>query len=776
MSNSDDRFDELRFRPPDFFGEEDVDEDLIVHWVNVKKWEEWEPAYRPYWKLVEENIRVLSGRQYDMYVDEVGEFVDLASYFRDGFDAWRDFPTYNWLAHWFKLTLSKLTENVPAMGYVPTTGDQKDALLAQLMEPFFKFEWDQMEVPEKMFDLYGWVLVGARGIVKLKWDPDRGMPEEYRGPAIFNQIGEDNQVTQRQISDAPYWELDDGEFGPAFQQDDDGEILTGIDGRPDFGRAHVQPIGDLDCEIVSPLNVITPHGPTPFHEKPWLTHRYMMPIEEAERRFQLRELEPMVFSGKDNVQAKANYGTHYGMPSQGFSSVTNVDGKTLEGSVQVTELWHKPMPGHKILDRGRLTIVVNDRVGYDDINPYWVAGSHELAIVPFEAYDLIKYPFRQEGTTDIEIMTPLQKAMNRRFGALQDAVDYHEQPIKIVDRNAGIEETASELNKRGAVIMANITSNVPPIQTVQPPDIPQSSMVMFEKLQQMLQILGSQPFGSEGLPVTNDASGELQKEVRFDTDRVWGATLRRHSYVHARLAIKMKEIAAAMMDDKRLLIISGEDQAFKAITVGPELFSGKVNVRPHPESQQLESRQEKQNRLMALYQAGLLPPQQVLEQMGYPDLSRAIRPGGEAYAMAQREHMEIALGGAPVALIEHDHATHLLLHKAEQQSVWYRDSDDEIQDMLRLHIEMHELLQVQEALRQLAIQAPLLQATAALQGQAAKTADEEGPHEDAEPNGKPKSSGSNGKPAKSADGGKAPSRVRGGRGAAPTGGRPSSGN
>jgi len=732
----------LDHTPPPFFEQRD-DEDLIQYWVNQVSWKAWEGAYRPYWRLVDENVRMLSGRQYDMFVDQVGDFVDLSSYFLDDFEAWRDYPTYNWFAHWYKLTLSKLTENIPAMGYMPSTGDQKDALTAQIMEPFFKYEWDQMDMPELMFDLYGWCLVAGRGIIKLKWDPDRGKSKDFTGPAIFNQIGADNLVTQRQLSDAPYTKLDDGNFGPAFQLGGDGEVQIGPDGLPVFGAADSQREGDLAAEIISPVNVIVPHGSDPFHLKPWYTHEYMMPIDEAERRFGMADLEKQAVSlkGDMDLPTRLSFGTHYGMPSDGFQSVTKIDDQSVKGMVRVREKWMRDVPGDKILNEGRLTIVIGEKVAYDDINPFYTE-SHPESVMVFEAYDLIRYPFRQEGTTDGEIMRPILKALNRRLGAMLDAVDYHEQPIKIVDRNANIDETGDELNKRGAVILVNMTGTQSPIQHIEPPPLPQGSVELFSKLEQMAQTLGSQPFGSEGLPVTNDASGELQKEVRFDTDRVWGATLRRHSYIHARLAIKMKEIAAACMDDERLLVISGEDQAFSFLTLGADVFSGKVNVKPNPESQQLESRQEKQNRILSLHSLGLLLPEQVLDQLGYPNLARLTRPGGQAYALAQRENMEMALGDFPVALSEHDHATHILVHRKEQQSVWYRDAGEELQGLFNMHVQFHEILLQQETLRQAALQAPIVQAAAALGAAAGGSTTEEAQSS----NGGPANNGNGGGP------------------------------
>ncbi|HUX76658.1 MAG TPA: hypothetical protein VMY40_08480, partial [Anaerolineae bacterium] len=309
-------------------------------------------------------------------------------------------------------------------------------------------------------------------------------------------------------------------------------------------------------------------------------------------------------------------------------------------------------------------------------------------------------PFRNEGMGDLEIINPIQRAMNRRMAGAQDAVDYNEQPLTVWNENAISEEDTAHLNKPGANIQGNLNPALgPPFWRFPPAELPRGSIELADRMQQWMQLLGSQPFGSEGMPVTTDASGELQREVRFDTDRVWGATIRLHSYGWARVADKIGHILAACMDDDRLLVLSGEDQAAEFLQVSRDMFKGRVHAYPHPESQVLESRQEKQNRVLALVGAQMLPPQMGLEVLNYPDVNRALRPGGPAYSMAVRENLELQLGALSPVFPEHDHATHLLVHKRYMQTPAFRDGDPAMQQMFRMHVFLHEQLQVAEMQR-----------------------------------------------------------------------------
>ncbi len=134
----------------------------LVDWVKVRSWEDWESAYRAWWRLVEENVRMLAGRHFDVFIEALGDFVDLRSWLRSADDLWREYPTFGWVSHYYKLTLSKLTENVPAIGYLPSSADERDARLARIMEPLFKHLWNHsLHLPEQMFRLYGWVIAGC---------------------------------------------------------------------------------------------------------------------------------------------------------------------------------------------------------------------------------------------------------------------------------------------------------------------------------------------------------------------------------------------------------------------------------------------------------------------------------------------------------------------------------------------------------------------------------------------------------------------------------------
>ena len=104
-------------------------------------WGAWQQIRRPWLREVEENVRMLSGRQYDEYIPELGRFEDISQYWMSGDEAWRQQPVFNWIGQvWFPSMLGKLTENVNLSATntnfnanTTLTDKQRDAALEELL-------------------------------------------------------------------------------------------------------------------------------------------------------------------------------------------------------------------------------------------------------------------------------------------------------------------------------------------------------------------------------------------------------------------------------------------------------------------------------------------------------------------------------------------------------------------------------------------------------------------------------------------------------------------
>lgn len=689
----------------------------------------WAQIRRPYLRQVEENVRNLAGYQYDAYIPELQEFVNLAQFFVPSDERWRRFPVVNWLTQRFFLqAIAKLTENPPVLGAMPATSDQRDAETAQIVDPWLKYQWHRMGMAEKLYGSYGWLLTAGAFWHKYWWDPNAGPSETWTADAVLTVLGE-----TRVYTDAPYVIGPDGQPTPHVLTDESGQMALDGNGQPQFGDPHRQPLGDLNCSVIPPTSIVTPYGPEAPWEKPWLQHEYYLTPETVWERFQVDCEGETEFSGPDDgyddLLRRMEYTSYYGNPANPEANIGLFFGtgqpEPTEGMVRVIERWIRACPQYP---QGRLMICAGQQQAQDDINPY-VTPQRSKVVVPFHYFPKPGLPFRQEGHMDLENLIPVARAKNRAFGGMLDASALNEQPIRLVNINAVSDDQDDKLNQPGGIVYHNGTAP-DPVRYLTPPALPQHLKDMDSLLTEELEGMGgiSAP---PSAPVSSDPSGELLREQRFDADRPWGATLRYHGEEWARAGQTMLDIAAVCQSDERFITIAGEDQIARFLTVRPEMFEGQVHVRCSPESAVLETRQDKQNRLLNLFvtMSKLPPPlaQSLAKTLNVPDIQRAILPNAQAWSTAQQNLAWMWQTGqvAPV-LPEQDHQTFIQTVTEWQQRPEWQTATPQQQQALRNYVTLHKLQMADQALQNAALVEHTQSAIQATQ-QAAQMAGGRGP-------------------------------------------------
>lgn len=667
--------------------DEDSAGEEVAHIITTHYWQEWLDDRRPWQRVVEDNVRMLMGQQYDIWIPAMEEFVDIREYFANSDEFWRRFPVFNWTAHAYATHLSKLTENMPVLGSMPASADVKDSTLSEIWGNIWRYEFHQMELPEQYHWIMGWQLIAGRAVVKGRWDMLKGPPVPVTGEmdVVLQTLG--GPVNQR-LQGVPYLVPKRGEPIPHV-------LDVGEDGTPIFGEPTIFLGGDMTADVINPLSYIVPQGPELPHRKPWGCHKYFITRDEFRRRYN-REPEGEECLEDNDVLLQLDYMSQYGMTQPIGGGIRSPSERARKGLIAIWELWQRERLHEKGMEKGRLTQVSRYRTLLDEPHPY-VNEKQTRAFLPFWVFDLPGYPFRQEGNTPYEITNPVARSVNRIEGGLLDSAEAAITPQREVSNQANIDED-HDFNDPNAVLYHDAAPGTPVVTFAQPPTLPLGADKMSDKLVNWVMTLGRMNLGGEGTPVTNDASGELQREVRFDADRPWGSVLRANSYVWARMSEDVKCILQTCMTDARLLTIAGEDLAPAFLSVAPALFEGRINVFPLPESQILETRQDRQNRITALVQQGLLMPEQALEILNMPDVARVSRPGGPAYQRVVREHAEMYLGQPAPVLPEHNHEFDLELHALEQQTLYYRNQPDQIKLLFRAHVAMHQQLGAAQAL------------------------------------------------------------------------------
>jgi hypothetical protein len=211
-------------------------------------------------------------------------------------------------------------------------------------------------------------------------------------------------------------------------------------------------------------------------------------------------------------------------------------------------------------------------------------------------------------------------------------------------------------------------------------------------------------------PSTPGDSGEKVKEIRFNTDRFLGPTMRRSAGEYGRLYENWRYLFPLIWDMETTLSYAGDDNIARTIVVYPELFEeGYVNVRPDVESMLPEGRGEKQEKVVWSYMNGLFgipgtPPalRKFWGMAHMPHLSRMAKPGGIHTTTAEQENGKLILG-APAQSIPvyewYDDEAHLAVHENFMASPEFTKLPPPVQDQYVLHRQAHQFNQNQKLMK-----------------------------------------------------------------------------
>jgi hypothetical protein len=270
-----------------------------------------------------------------------------------------------------------------------------------------------------------------------------------------------------------------------------------------------------------------------------------------------------------------------------------------------------------------------NRVVWDSQRPFRLKSAS-----PIREFRFVNMPGRPSGTSPQEMLNPIQRAYNRGWAQLLEHRALMTNPIVELDANSGL-ESKDFVSRPGAVIPVHKRPGVEAFRFISPPPISGDVWRIQQQLSDVLDHLGNIP-GAQGSAPTVDASGQLVKELRFNSDRFIGPTTKRMVLEFARLIDDWIAILPVMWTQEKVLSYSGEDNVVRTMTVLPEMFSGgKVHVIGDIESMLPEGRGDRQSKVERLYGMGVFGPpgspgavKTFLELSRFPHLSRTMRPGG----------------------------------------------------------------------------------------------------------------------------------------------------
>lgn len=608
------------FTPDEFDGQR-------AAWAK-RLWHSQDNLLRQRDRQIEENIRVLLGQQWIVWDDLRGRYVDVSRYLERTERRWRQMPVMNRLLLWYMTMHARMTENPPRITF-QAGPDRIDAVLAEAMDTVYAHVYGQADVQDVLSRAFSWLIPSGQVFLKSRIDPLRGDPLE-QGPAL---VGPD---------------------GMPIQAGSEAQMATPTGPDPYYARE-----GGICVDVCTAFEMRGEWGPRPWHEKTWHVHRTYLTEEQAFEAFG-REIKGSVHgstSENSNSMFRVLYGGGLFGAADDASGGLFSDGTDQQPMVPVYEVWKKPsrFPGQEErpgMPGGRLLIVAGEEVIRD--GPRYAAFKYTS---PIRCLNYVGLPGRPSGTSPQEMLNGPVRTRNRLMSQALAHATLAANPIQMIDTATGIKQGEIK-NQPGQQVYGNFShTGADPIRYAAPPSLGSDVYRTMGILTDEVNLLGSVS-GTEGEAPTQDASGELVKELRYNSDRVVGPTMREAVREIGRMAEDWMVMIPIIWDTEKIIQVAGEDNIARTITVAPYMFEqGNVNVRPEIESMLPESRGERQRRAWAMFREGLfgdpMSPEArhfFLEIARFPDMGRAYRPGGIDRTTAEQNVGKI-LAGTPAQQI-----------------------------------------------------------------------------------------------------------------------------
>ncbi len=663
-------------------------------------------------RQIEENIRMVSGMQHSVYHPVLGRWLDITDWMSPDERRWRSRPVINKLLAWYIITHARATENQPIVTFVPGP-DRADAELAELLDIACKAVFFESNMEDVHDRLMSWVILAGRGHLFSRVDPNKGKVRQWVGEGYVPMVDMNGQP------------VDDGDGGQAQQYSPDGvrydqnaQPLTQFrQTNPDdptqgelihSGEAYGAPIGALVVDVLAPMQVRGSWGPTPWYAKPRHFIRSFHTPEEVYDLYGI-EVEPTVRAGQVSDVGELErllYGTGFYGSVEGNERLVASAADT-SGYVEITQMWEAPChyPGMERTQTspgGRWLVATPNLVLRDGPRPApfpWTS--------PLNTFEFVRIAGRPGGTTPQEALNPIQRAINDDHGRIRDHVNLMTNPKCVIDAQSGM-KPGSFTNRPGTNHVLARRPGVPAIEYVQAPPLGDDVYKHMEMMNQFFDDIGFTAGAND--PGTPGDSGEKVKEIRFNTDRFLGPTMRRCAGEYGRVYENWRHLFPIMWDMETTLHYAGDDNIARTIVVLPEMWQeGYCNVRADVESMLPEGRGEKQEKVYSMYLNGMfgLPgtPQALRkfwEMAHMPHLARLAKPGGIHTTTAEQENGKL-VQGAPAAQIPvyewYDDDAHLAIHETFMASPEFLKLPPPVQDQFVLHRQAHQFNQNQKAMK-----------------------------------------------------------------------------
>lgn len=584
---------------------------------------------------------------------------------RPNLASWREMAVDNRILPIVTARVAKKVKTRPTFVATPFTGAESDVDAARITEKVMDFDWEYLELEQKLYQAELFADICGAGFWKIYWDSTLGESAE----CICGPDGEPIQNEGGQIVKAEEVEAMFGGMLP------DGYTIKRV------------AAGDACVDVVSPFH---------FYPDPLATS-----LPEVEKAFEENVRSPQYLKQRYGVELEPDADAPSGpVEARLFSTLMPANGVGYTG-VKVYEFWAKPCPQYP---NGKRVVWAQDQILAEEDNP--------VDPMPYVMFSGVKVPNRFWPTAVVTQLRGPQTNLNKLSSQILENAKRVGNPALLKSRQANV--SYSGVPGEEVLFDATLPESAP--SYLQPPTVPQ--YVLEERsriLESMTEISGLHEVSNARVPSGVTAASAINLLMEADDTRI-GPEVQDMEVALGRAGTKLMRLRASFTTDTRLMRIAGDDEAWDIVEFKGTMMGKEPTVNCQAGSAMPRSK--------AAQQAAILEVLQTMLQYGVVPSERDLRKTFKAYevggleyvfntltsteAQVQRENRLLSQG-EPVSINAYDeNQAHIEGHEEFQRTARYQQLSPQEQQNVELHVAAH---------REVIVQQGNMQTQALMQGQ-----------------------------------------------------------
>ena len=547
--------------------------------------------------------------------------------------------------------VAKLTKQRPILTVTPRTGDQQDVEAAYVAEQILEYEWDHLELRDKLNRALLWSRVCGAGFLKVTWDSTVGEGFD----ALVDPSGKPIP-------------------GP------NGAPLTNVDPNVISQQLGVQvkskkvKQGDISVEVRSPFQMFVDPIAERFDEAEWVIEQSVRSKEYVKRRW--------------GVDAEADTNANPGLIEARLGG--NVTSAGNYKGVRINEFWQKP---NEEYPEGRRVVWVKDKILYEDKNPYDTC--------PYVMFKGIEVPGRVWPTSIAEQLRGPQTELNKVKSQIAENRNRIGNPTILASKQSVADPNAFEsaMAQPGGIFYYddNNGPNAAPAY-LQSPSLPGYVLQEVDRIEQAIQeISGQHEITAGNVPSGVTAASAINLLQESDDTRL-GPSVTDMEMGLAKVGHKILVLVSKFYTDSRTIRISGEDSTWRIFDFRGSMLRDNTHVVVQTGSAFPQSKAAKQAALQELLTFFVQSGQPLqgknlarfLKDWDVGGLERLVDELSEDEQQVNRENQRLAKGEPLPVNSYDDDAAHISGHQDFMKTASYDQLSPVAKQVFEQHVAMHQ--------------------------------------------------------------------------------------